>query len=112
MRVVTTVAIIAIALFCCALLAGTPETGTSAPTAATSKAPAKAAAKAPAGKININSAGVHELDALPGIGAVVAQRIVSYRQEHGRFQKAEDLMAVKGIGEKLFAKIRPHISAD
>ena len=111
MRVVTTVAIIAIALFCCALLAGTPETGTSAPPAAPSKATAKAA-NAPAGKININNAGVHELDALPGIGAVVAQRIVSYRQEHGRFQKAEDLMAVKGIGEKLFAKIRPHISTE
>ena len=48
--------------------------------------------------VNINTAGVSELDGLPGIGPVLAQRIVDWRTENGPFQTAEDLLQVEGIG--------------
>ena len=49
--------------------------------------------------VNINTATVQELEALPGIGPTLAQRIVDYRREHGPFQAPESLIHVKGIGE-------------
>lgn len=64
----------------------------------------------PGEKVNINTASTSELVALPGIGPKIAEKIVSYRQEHGKFQKLEDLMAVKGIGEKKFAQLKPYIT--
>ena len=48
--------------------------------------------------VNINTAGVSELDGLPGIGPVLAQHIVDWRTENGPFQTAEDLLKVEGIG--------------
>jgi comEA protein len=60
-------------------------------------------------KIDINSASVQELQKLPQIGAAVAQRIVDYRGKHGKFTKIEEIMKVKGIGEKTFLKIKPLI---
>jgi len=60
-------------------------------------------------KININTASVAELEALPGIGAAKAEAIVKYREENGNFQKVEDIVLVKGIGEKLFEKISGEI---
>jgi competence protein ComEA len=67
--------------------------------------------KAPlAGKINLNSATVQDLTKLPRIGEKVAQRIVEYRTKHGGFKKPEELMNVKGIGEKTFDKMREHLS--
>ena len=56
--------------------------------------------------IDINSADVEELMELPGIGRAYAERIVEYRKEHGSFERIEDLMNVRGIGEKTFLKIR------
>ncbi len=50
--------------------------------------------------ININTAGKQEFMALPGIGEVLAQRILNYRSEHGSFSTPEGLMLVEGIGEK------------
>lgn len=50
--------------------------------------------------ININTATVEEFMALPGIGEVLAARIVAYRSEHGNFSSVEGLMYVEGIGEK------------
>ena len=59
--------------------------------------------------VDLNSATVEELVALPGIGEVTAKRIVEFRNEHGRFTRVEDLMKVKGIGEKSFGKLRDHV---
>ena len=56
--------------------------------------------------ININTASLEELDALPGIGAVKAQAIIDYRQQHGLFQTIEEIMDVSGIGQSTFDKIK------
>lgn len=61
-------------------------------------------------KININQASAKEFANLPRIGAKVADRIVDYRQSHGSFARVEDLMEVKGIGEKLFVTLKPYLS--
>ena len=59
--------------------------------------------------VDLNSAGKDELCVLPEIGPALAQRILDYRAEHGPFRSCEELMKVKGIGEKKFAKIRPYL---
>ncbi len=66
----------------------------------------------PAGgkKVNINQASAKEISNLPRIGAKVAERIVEYRQAHGSFARVEDLMEVKGIGEKLFTQLKPYLT--
>jgi competence protein ComEA len=60
--------------------------------------------------INLNTATADELESLPGVGAQMAARILEYRQKHGAFKKVEDLMNVKGIGEKGFLKLKPLIT--
>jgi competence protein ComEA len=60
--------------------------------------------------VNLNTATVAQLDALPGVGTSTAQRIVEYRQKNGGFKKIEELMNVKGIGEKSFLKLKPLIT--
>src|SRR6185295_9273229 len=60
-----------------------------------------------ANTVNLNSASAAQLQTLPGIGASAAQRIVDYRQKNGNFKKIEELMNVKGIGEKSFLKLKP-----
>ena len=67
-------------------------------------------AAAAAGTVNINAASADQLMALPGIGAAKAEAIVKYREEHGPYHAPEDLLEVKGIGESLLRKIRPHIT--
>jgi len=61
-------------------------------------------------RVDINEADVTELSKLPGIGEQVAKRIVAYRKENGPFEKAEELMNVRGIGEKSFLKLQPYLS--
>jgi len=79
------------------------------PAASKSSSSAKAAASA-AAPVNLNTATQAQLETLPGIGAKAAQRILEYRQKNGSFKKLEDLMHVKGIGEKSFLKLKPLIT--
>jgi competence protein ComEA len=60
-------------------------------------------------KVYINTASEQEILQLPGIGRTKAQAIIAYRQEHGPFQRAEDLLNVTGIGEKTLERIKEHI---
>ncbi len=60
--------------------------------------------------VNLNSATVDQLETLPGIGRKTAERIIEFRQRNGGFKKIEELMNVKGIGEKSFLKIKPLIA--
>ena len=57
--------------------------------------------------IDLNTASAAALEALPGVGPRTAQLIVEYREEHGGFEKVEDLMNIRGIGEKTFLRLRP-----
>jgi competence protein ComEA len=75
-------------------------------TAQTSSAPAAAEQKA---TINLNTATLDQLETLPGIGRKTAERILEHRQKSGGFKKIEELMNVKGIGEKSFLKIKPMV---
>jgi comEA protein len=59
--------------------------------------------------VNINTANLKSLSALPGIGPELAKRIIDYRSKNGIFKSIEELKNVKGIGEKIFAKISPQI---
>jgi competence ComEA-like helix-hairpin-helix protein len=59
--------------------------------------------------IDINTAGIKELQSLPGIGPVLASRICAYRQTHGAFESIEELAAVEGIGAAKLDSLRPLI---
>ena len=60
--------------------------------------------------VNLNTATATDLAKLPGIGPAVAARILEYRQKNGGFKKIEELMNVKGIGEKMFLKLKPLVT--
>jgi len=62
--------------------------------------------------ININTATVEELAALPGIGPVIAQRIVAHREKNGAFRRVEELLIIRGISRKKFEKIKPLITTE
>ena len=64
------------------------------------------------GKININTATSEELQSLKGIGPSTASSIIAYREEYGGFSSIEEIMNVKRIGEKTFAKIKDRISVE
>ena len=68
------------------------------------------AAAAGAQSVNVNTATVEQLQLLPNVGPAVAQRIVEHREKNGQFKAAEDLMLVRGIGEKSFEKLRPYVA--
>jgi competence protein ComEA len=67
------------------------------------------AAAAAVEPVDVNKAGIEELMTVPGIGKVMAQRIVEFREEHGAFNRVEDLLKVKGIGEKSLEKLKPYL---
>ena len=73
-------------------------------------APAPAPAAKPTVLVNINTATEAQLEALPGVGAKTAARIVDYRQKKGAFKKVEELMNVQGIGEKSFLKLKAQVT--
>lgn len=68
----------------------------------------------PAGtvKININRASVEELTELEGVGPGYAQKIVQYREEQGNFEKPEDIMKVKGVGQKIWEANKDRMTTD
>lgn len=76
-----------------------------APAGRTAKAAATAAAP-----VNLNTATAAQIATLPGVGPKAAQRIIEYRDKNGGFKKIEELMNVKGIGEKSFLKLKPLIT--
>jgi len=59
--------------------------------------------------ININTASTQDLEQLPGVGKVIADRIVSYREQYGRFRRPEELLMVTGVSDKKFRDIREMI---
>lgn len=61
------------------------------------------------GLININTADAKELTLLPGVGEVIAERIITYRSENGGFDNIEEIMNVSGIGEDTFERLKPLI---
>ena len=94
----------------------TTQTAITAPTNASSPAatipttiPTTTVAAGPL-MININTAPLEELDLLPGIGPVIAQAIIDYRTEYGAFETPEDLLNVKGVGEKRLEAILEFIT--
>ncbi|HKQ60890.1 MAG TPA: helix-hairpin-helix domain-containing protein, partial [Candidatus Polarisedimenticolaceae bacterium] len=64
---------------------------------------------AAAATVDLNKATEAELIELPGIGPAMAKRIVEFRQQHGAFERVEDLLKVKGIGEKSLEKLAPYL---
>ena len=86
------------------LAAGAPWARAQAP------APSTRETNAPAAMVNLNTATADELQTLPGIGAATAARILEYRQKNGPFKKIEELMNVRGVGEKSFLKLRSQIT--
>jgi competence protein ComEA len=87
-----------------ALMAVAPATATAQEKAAKSK-PAPAVST----PVNLNTATAADLQALPGVGAATARLIIEHREKNGGFKKIEELMNIKGIGEKSFLKLKPMV---
>jgi competence protein ComEA len=60
--------------------------------------------------LNLNTATQADLEKLPGVGAATAKQILEYRQKNNGFKKVEELMNIKGIGEKSFLKLKPLVT--
>jgi competence protein ComEA len=68
------------------------------------------ATAAAAGPVHLNTATIEQLDALPGIGPVTAQKIIDYREEHGAFSSIDDLDAIPGIGPARLEQLREQVA--
>lgn len=82
----------------------------SAAAPSTSSSSSSSSSTNPAGRININMANAAQLDQLPGIGPVIAGRIVEYRNQNGPFRQLTDLKQVSGIGDAIYDKIKDLIT--
>lgn len=61
------------------------------------------------GVVNVNTATSEQLQLLPGIGPALAERIIAFRESNGPFEKVDELVAVRGIGDKSLTKLRPYV---
>ena len=86
-----------------------PEKSIAVQIPATSSIPTMPTVKA-VSKVNLNRASADELQVLPGIGPVLAQRMVDWRKAHGRYRTVDDLQEVKGIGKKRLEQLRPLVT--
>ena len=96
-----------------AQLSPSPSSKPTAPAATSPAAPSPTSAPVPTqpvGIINLNTATLEQLDTLPGIGPVLAQRILDYRREIGRYKTVEELLEVSGIGEKTLNELRAFLT--
>jgi competence ComEA-like helix-hairpin-helix protein len=92
-------------LFALAILAASPVGAQRAQPAAKPPVPASAAET-----VNLNSATAAQIASLPGIGVKTAELVVQYRQKNGPFKKIEEIMNVRGIGEKSFLRIKDRLT--
>jgi competence protein ComEA len=77
------------------------------------RAPAASSeAQAAPPRININTATLAELERLPGVGPVLAARIIAHREQYGRFRRAEHLILVRGMSDQRFRQMRNFITAE
>jgi competence protein ComEA len=92
------------------VVVGVPAPAPSASAAGPAGPPATGAgggaAAAPGGRVDLNTATLEQLDQLPGVGPVTAQRILEWRTQNGRFAAVEQLQEVSGIGDARFATLR------
>jgi len=86
-----------------------PTVASVAPSRTPRSAPQAAATATTQFPINLNTATADQLEAIPGIGPVLAQRIIEYRQTRGRFQSVDELLEVRGIGPKRLESMRPYV---
>lgn len=91
---------------------GSPSASSASAPSATDTEATAAPTQANPFPININTATVEQLKQIKGIGDVIALRIIEYRNQIGQFQHVEELLDVKGIGEKTLEKIRPYITIE
>ena len=85
------------------------EAVSAAPSAPPSPSGAAGAGSIPAQVVDLNTADAVALDTLPGVGPVLAQRILDWRSEHGRFSSVDELGEVSGIGDKLMSQLRSRV---
>ena len=83
------------------------EDSVTAPSAQTSRSTKSSASGS--SMVNVNTASLSDLDSLPGVGPVIAQRIIDYRSQNGQFSSPEELLDVKGIGPKKLADMKPYL---
>ncbi len=101
--------LLAVGLFCTILAMTTFSIAQAGTTTKVKQAAEKVTKELPAGKININTADMDELQMLPGIGEKTADNIKKYIKKNGKFENFEQLMEVKNIGEKTVEKIKPFV---
>jgi competence protein ComEA len=77
---------------------------------ALSTLPAPAHAAEAKGKVNVNTADASQLALLPRVGPSLAQKIIDFRKQNGPFKATEDLMLVRGMGEKTYQLVRPYVA--